>query len=113
MWRTGQLPEELGKTIIVPIYKGKGEKARCHNYRGIALISHITKVYERILEKRAREIIEPQLGEEQHGFRANRSTTDLIFTLRTIIEKSWEYNRPPYIAFIDLQKAFDRVDSRN
>ena len=39
----------------------------------------------------------------------NKNTTDLIFALRIIIEKSWEYNKPAYIAFIDLEKAFDSV----
>ena len=73
------------------------------------MINHITKVYERILEKRARNIIEGQLGEEQYGFRKNRSTIDLIFALRIIIEKSWEFNKAAYITFIDLQKAFDSV----
>ena len=33
----------------------------------------------------------------------------MIFALRIIIEKSWEYNKPAYIAFIDLEKAFDSV----
>ena len=61
------------------------------------------------MERRAREIIETKLGEEQYGFRKDRSTTDLIFALRLIIEKSWEFNRPAYLAFIDLQKAFDSV----
>ena len=29
--------------------------------------------------------------------------------MRHVIEKSWEYNRPLYIAFIDLEKAFDSI----
>ena len=33
----------------------------------------------------------------------------MIFALRTIIEKSWEYNKTLHIAFIDLEKAFDSV----
>lgn len=102
----GEIPDERGKIMIVPIYKGKGEKRKCQNYRGISLINHITKLHERILEKRATDIIEYKLTEEQYGFRKNSSTTDLIFALMLITEKSWEYNTTAYITFINLQKAF-------
>ena len=63
VWRMGSIPEEWGKTIIIPVYKGKGEKSNCKNYRGISLINHIAKIYERILESRTREIVEDRLGE--------------------------------------------------
>jgi hypothetical protein len=50
-----------------------------------------------------------QIREEQQGFRKNRSTTDAIFTLKQIKEKAIEYNRIAYACFIDLTKAFDRI----
>ena len=70
---------------------------------------HALKVYERMLEGRLRECIEEKLGEWQHGFRPDRGTIDLIFTLKMIIEKTWEWDKERYIAFIDLEKAFDRL----
>jgi hypothetical protein len=109
-WNEGKVPERWGKTILIPLFKGKGGK--CENYRGIALIDHITKLYERILEKGVRRKIEPQLGEEQYGYRKDRSTTDLIFTLRMIFEKTLEYKEKAHFAFIDLKKAFDSVPRR-
>ena len=33
----------------------------------------------------------------------------MIWALRLVIEKHWEYNQPLFIAFLDLEKAFDRV----
>ena len=108
-WLDSEIAEDWGKMITLPLFKGKGDSSICSNYRGITLICHAAKLYERILEKRARCIIEPKLGEEQYGYRKNRSTSDLIFALRMITEKSWEFNRPLYVAFIDLEKAFDSV----
>lgn len=49
------------------------------------------------------------LSDEQQGFRTGRSCTDAVFVLRPIVEKSLEYNKPAFLCFIDLQKAFDRV----
>ncbi|KAL0167122.1 hypothetical protein M9458_038966, partial [Cirrhinus mrigala] len=45
----------------------------------------------------------------QCGFRANRSTTDMVFVLRQLQEKCREQNRGLYITFVDLTKAFDTV----
>ena len=92
------LPEDWNKDLMCPIYK-KGDKDECSNYRGVSLMSHAFKVHERILEKRLRVCVEPKLGEWQSGF----------FTLKMIFEKSWEWDEDKYIAFVDLEKAFDRV----
>ncbi|XP_076064961.1 uncharacterized protein LOC143039003 [Oratosquilla oratoria] len=43
------------------------------------------------------------------GLLPNRSTIDSNFILRTLIEKSWEWNKPLFVAFIDLTEAFDRM----
>lgn len=82
----------------------------CQNYKGVFLITHITKLYERITERRVRFLEELILGEEQHGYRSNRGVTDLTFGIRMVMEKAWEYSHHSFcIAFIDLQKAFDLV----
>ena len=33
----------------------------------------------------------------------------MIFTLKMIFEKSWEWDEDKFIAFLDLEKAFDRA----
>ena len=61
-WNEGENPDEWGLDIMCPIYK-KGDKTNCSNYRGICLMPHALKVYERILEGRLRECVEQKLGE--------------------------------------------------
>jgi len=39
--------------------------------------------------------------------------TNAVFVVRQIAEKSIEYNKSAYMCFIDLQKAFDRVQLEN
>ncbi len=46
------MPEDWRKAIIVPLYKGKGEREECNNYRGISLLSVPGKIYGRILNER-------------------------------------------------------------
>ena len=50
--------------------------------------------------------------ESQCGFRAERSTVDMIFSVRQLQEKCRERQMPLYMAFIDLTKAFDFVSRR-
>ena len=50
-----------------------------------------------------------RLGEWQHGFKPGRSTSDLLFVMKMLIEKNWEWGRDKYALFIDMEKAFDCV----
>jgi hypothetical protein len=108
-WSSGVVPDEWNQSVICPIYKNKGDPLDCKNYRGISLMSHAGKIYERILEVRLRAQAEHLLSESQCGFRPGRGTTDQIAALRLFLDKSWEYDINQYICFLDLEKAFDRV----
>ena len=61
------------------------------------------------LEKKCREIVEPELKDAQCGFRLGRSTMDQIFALKQIFEKSLEYAKEVNACFVDLEKAYDRI----
>ena len=49
------------------------------------------------------------IDDSQFGFVPGRGTTDAIFVLRQLREKYLAANKRLYIAFVDLEKAFDRV----
>ena len=65
------------------------------------------KVIERIVEKLIRDIV--NIDEMQFGFMPAKGTTDAIFILRQLQEKFLAKKLPLYFAFVDLEKAFDRV----
>ena len=104
---TGQMPEEWRRSLITPFYKNKGDVLECLNYRGIKLLCHTFKVWERILDTRLRQIITPH--ESHLGFMPGKGTTDAIFMLRQTMEKYREGQKSLNIVFIDLEKAYDRV----
>ena len=70
---------------MIPVYKGKGDALECSSHRGIKLLDHAMKVFERVLEKRIRSSI--KIDDQQFGFRPGRGTTDAIFIIRQIQEK--------------------------
>ena len=101
------IPKDWESSYIINCYKGKEDSMERGNYRGLKLLDQVLKVMERIVEKIIRESIE--IDEMQFGFVAGKGTTDAIFILRQLQEKYLGKKRNLYIAFVDLEKAFDRV----
>ena len=46
------MPEEWKTSVVVPIFKGKGDVMNCRAYRGVKLLEHAMKIVERVLENR-------------------------------------------------------------
>ena len=65
------------------------------------------KVMEHILPTIIRTQVD--IDAMQFGFMPGRGTTDAIFILRKVHEKYLAKHKDLYFAFVDLEKAFDRV----
>ncbi len=107
----GHYPKQWVKGFIIPIFK-KANPANPSNYRGIAITSHLSKIFNFILNKRLVEFIEKNniMSDFQIGFKKGSRTSDHIFTLKTLIDKYVKkMKKPLYTCFVDFQKAFDRV----
>ena len=101
------IPEEWRRSVLIPIYKNKGDAQCCGNYRGIKLMSHTMKIWERIIKARLRDCVE--ISKQQYGFIPEKGTTNAMFALRMLIEKYREGQRELHCVFVDLEKAYDRV----
>ena len=77
------------------------------NYRGLKLTEQVMKILERIVEGLIRQLV--SIDDSQFGFVPGRGTTDAIFVVRQLQEKYLAANERLYMAFVDLEKAFDRV----
>ena len=105
--REGKLPADWDRSCMINVYKGKGDALQCGSYRGIKLLEHAMKVFERVMEVRLREKL--HIDEMQFGFMPGRGTTDAVFIVRQLQEKYLGKKKELWMAFIDLEKAFDRV----
>ncbi|VDP20059.1 unnamed protein product [Heligmosomoides polygyrus] len=65
------------------------------------------KIFERIVDRRIRDVV--QLSTNQCGFVSGCGTVDAIHAVRLLLEKHREKQKPVHFAFLDLEKAFDRV----
>ena len=103
----GKVPSDWEQSFIVCLYKGKGDTLERGNYRGLKLTEQVMKILERIVDGLIRQLL--SIDESQFGFVPGRGTTDAIFVVRQLQEKYLAANKRLYMAFVDLEKAFDRV----
>ncbi len=105
---TGTIPQGFKDALIVVIFK-KGSMLECSNYRPISLLSHIYKIFITIIYQRIKNDLYKTLPPSQAAYQPGRATIEQIFCMEQIIEKSLEFNKETFIAFIDFTKAFDSV----
>ena len=111
IWTSMVWPTEWRLANLIPLYKNTGSAIDPSNYRLLAMMSELPKVFEKIIDQRLRSWAERvgALSDLQGGFRAGRGTPDQIFALNEIITSRSERNLPTFSCFIDIAKAYDTV----
>ena len=94
MWRTGDIPQDLGCTVLVLIPKGTTDTW------GIGLLETLCKVVEALTDTRLRARI--QFHGVLHGFRDRRGTGTDIMELNISQELSRIDQDPLFLIFLDL-----------
>lgn len=98
------------KNAVIVIMHKKGNIADLKNYRPISLLSHLYKLFTKILTKRLTYKLDFYQPTEQAAFRSGYGTNDHLQVVKLLIEKSIEYNKPLVLVFVDYEKAFDSID---
>src|SRR5881296_1090859 len=96
--RSGVVPVDWRRSWMVNVYKGKGNALECSSYRGIKLLEHVLKVLERVIKAQIRKIV--KMDDMQFGVSPGKGTTDPIFTIRQVQEKSLGKQKELWIAFV-------------
>ena len=109
VWHSGIVPPDWKRGLVIPIFKGKGSRQDCGNYRGITLLSVPGKVLAHLLLMRVRGHLLEHQRPEQSGFTPGKSTIDRILALRVLVERRREFRQGFLAAYVDLKKAFDSV----
>ncbi|KAE9420454.1 hypothetical protein Angca_007364, partial [Angiostrongylus cantonensis] len=99
------------KTSKTVLFFKKSELHDIGNYRPICLLSVVYKLFTRIILNKIDRTLDGGQPWEQAGFRKGFSTMGHIHTLARLIEVSREYKRPLCLTFIDLEKAFDSIET--
>lgn len=103
------LPKSLLLVHLIPLIKNKlKDSADPSNYRPIAITTIASKIFESLILTQ----LQPYLmtADNQFGFKANHSTDTCIYLLKDIINYYNNSGSPIFLCFVDVRKAFDRVN---
>ena len=111
--RTGIFPDEWKVAKVIPLYKG-GDREVVGNYRPVSLLPLPGKILEKIVHDRMSNFFEESsfLSPNQGSFRKGYSTVSTIADLTDDLFNGINKGHTSLVAFIDLQKAFDTVDTK-
>ena len=104
------LPQGWRTAHVTPIHKGNS-KSDPNNYRPISLLPIVSKVLERIINKRIqRHLLQHNLvSHHQFGFLPGRSTLDLIASVTQRWADALDKQQEVRVVALDISRAFDRV----
>ena len=106
-------PSSLCRNILVTLYKLGGGNNDPDNYRGISIGSCLAKLYSTILYHRILEVNDNVglINNKQIGFLKGFRTADHLLVIDTIInEVVHKQKKKLFVAFIDLKKAYDKIN---
>ena len=107
VFNNGTIPKDWEESYLINLYKGKGDALVRGNYRGLKLTDQVMKLQERVMVHFIREMV--NFDEMQFSFTPGKGTIDALFIVRQMQEKYLAKGEKLYLAFVDLEKAFDRV----
>ena len=113
IYRDKCVPGQWLISKIIPVHK-KGDKKCVENYRPVANLCSVSKIFERLILQRILELEAISGikvgGKQQHGFTKNRSTLTAGLLIQSLITRALEKNEYVALAAIDLSAAFDIVN---
>jgi hypothetical protein len=112
-WDEGKLPERWGKARVRMLYK-MGKKSDVGNYRGISLLSVLSKLYEKVCMNRLMAVMLQRtdgqgIQAEQLGFNPNNCGSDAIYGLVEGIKYSRNKGMYVVVASCDISKAYPKM----
>lgn len=105
----GYFPKLWKDSYIIPLHKS-GSKSDVRNYRGIAKLSQIPKLFEKIITDFICHHVSSLLTSSQHGFRKGCSTMTNLLHFTSIINNGFVQGKLTDAVYTDFSKAFDKVN---
>ena len=104
-------PEDLKLAEVSPVFKKKDDLNK-ENYRPISVLSHVSKVFERVMYQQIEDFMKDKLSNLLIGFRKNHNTQHYLTSLLERWKKTLDKGGYIFAIFMDLSKAFDTLNHK-
>ena len=102
----------MKEAITLPGLKPDSDRTKPESFRPISLTPHLSKIFGRVMKEKLQNHLEKNnlIGNFQHGFRAERSCLSQLLEFYEYVLQCMEEGFNIDVIFLDLAKAFDKVD---
>lgn len=107
----GYFPKIWKDSFIIPLFKS-GNKSNISNYRGIAKLSTIPKLFEKLITDHLCHQVTSIMSPYQHGFRKGCSAVSNLLHLTTLVNRGFVQHKQTDAVYTDFSKAFDKVNHK-
>ena len=109
VWDEETIPSEWNTGHITSLWKGRNDKEKLENHRGITTSSAIGSIIEKLIDNRLEAHL--PFTQAQGGGQRGASTCDHLLIIRSIIDTAKREKRQLFVTFYDVSKAYDNVDN--
>lgn len=106
MWqlvgKTGKVPEDWLRGVVVPLYTGKGPQQEPANSRPLCILSHVRKLVEKAVVTEIDRRFTTDRA--QYGFQAGIQVSQAALSVLAAIQKDIEF-----VVVLDLAKAYENI----
>jgi len=107
--RSGPEDEKLWSLHEVQLIMKVTNAKRAREFRPIAVLSVLYKLYSRVLARLA-ELNKIPIRSSQFAFRRHHSAEEVLATIRFAVERAVEWQEPLYLVDGDIEKAYDSTE---
>ena len=107
--RDGLFPNELKLADVSPVFK-KDDDLNKENYRPVSILSHMSKVFERIFYKQIDRFMTSKFSPFLCGFRNNHNSQYSFMKMIEVWKKNIDKGNGIAVILMDLSKAFDTIN---
>ena len=104
-------PDDLKLAEIRPVFKKKDDLDK-ENDRPVSVLSHVSKVFERIMYQQIEDFMKDKLSNLLTGFRKNHNTQHCLMSMLERWKKTLHKGGYVCAIFMDLSKAFDTLNHK-
>ena len=83
------MPDQWQTSVLVPIFKKKGDVRNCNTYRGVKLLEHAMKIVERVVERRTNSFVHSLTGTLHLRYGWNPRTKVITCAMRVMCAKKF------------------------
>ncbi|GJQ68011.1 hypothetical protein Trydic_g16744 [Trypoxylus dichotomus] len=109
--RYQHFPQTWKHATVIVLHKTGKPKDSTDGYRPISLLPGLSKVLEKVIQRRLLEVVSEKgiLPGFQFGFRQEHSTTHQLLRITKHVTEHSDRTTPTAAVMLDIEKAFDKV----